>query len=141
MARSLPHFRGKWQVVDRLHRALLPLRGAGDDLRTVRMKDGSLMTWSLRDAAEGRAVWLGMWDDQMRDAVCARLTTGAVVLDIGASVGAWTVPMARRLGAPALDNCRGRIWLAAMRRARLISSALKRMASIQRAVRSALTAS
>lgn len=99
LTRSLPHFRGKWQVVDRLHRALLPLRGAGDDLRTVRMKDGSLMTWSLRDAAEGRAVWLGMWDDHLRDAVFARLAPDAVVLDIGASVGAWTVPMARRLRA------------------------------------------
>ncbi len=98
VARSLPHFRGKWQVVDSLHRALLPLRSAEDDLRTVRMKDGSLMTWSLRDPAEGRAVWLGMWDDDIRNAVFARLTTGAVVLDIGASVGAWTVPMARRLG-------------------------------------------
>lgn len=99
LTRSLPYFRGKWQVVDRLNRALLPLKEAGDDLRTVRMKDGSLMTWNLRDADEGRAVWLGMWDDYIRDAIFARLAPGAVVLDIGASVGAWTVPMARRLDA------------------------------------------
>lgn len=98
-SRSLPHFRGKWQVVDQLHRALSPMRGSGDDLRTVRMKDGSVMTWSLLDADEGRAVWLGIWDDEIRDAILARLAPGAVVLDIGASVGAWTVPMARRLGA------------------------------------------
>lgn len=96
-ARSLPHFRGKWQVVDRLNRALLPLRAAGDDLRTVRMKDGSLMTWNLRDPTEGRAAWLGIWDDFIRDAVCARLAPEAVILDVGASVGAWTVPMGRRL--------------------------------------------
>lgn len=99
LARSLPHFRGKWQVVDRLNRALLPLREAGDDLRTVRMKDGSLMTWNLRDVAEGRAVWLGIWDDVIRDAIFARLAPGAVILDVGANVGAWTVPMARRLNA------------------------------------------
>ena len=98
LSRSLPHFRGKWQVVDLLNRVLLPLRGRGDDLRTVRMKDGSLMTWNLRDPAEGRAVWLGVWDDFIRDAVFAHLAPGAVILDVGASVGAWTVPLARRLG-------------------------------------------
>ena len=98
IARSLPHFRGKWQIVDRVSRTLLPLRGAGDDLRTVRMKNGSLMTWNVRDAAEGRAAWLGIWDDLIRDAVFVRLEPGAVILDIGASVGAWTVPMARWLG-------------------------------------------
>jgi len=97
IARSLPYFRGKWQVVDRLNRVLLPLRAAGDDLRTVRMKDGSLMTWNLRDTSEGRAAWLGFWDDVIRDAVFARLAPRAVILDVGASVGAWTVPMGRRL--------------------------------------------
>jgi FkbM family methyltransferase len=63
------------------------------------MKDGSLMTWNLRDPAEGRAVWLGLWDDFIRDAVFTRLSPAAVILDVGASVGAWTVPLARRLGA------------------------------------------
>jgi FkbM family methyltransferase len=96
ICRALPHFRGKWQVVDRLRRLLLPLRGAADPLCTVRMKDGSLMTWDLRDADEGRAVWLGIWDDAIRDAVAALLAPDAVILDVGASVGAWTVPLARR---------------------------------------------
>ena len=96
LARSLPHFRGKWQVVEFLNRALLPLRGAANDLCTVRMKDGSLMTWNLRDPAEGRAAWLGLYDDFMRDAIFAELHAGAVIVDVGANVGAWTVPMARR---------------------------------------------
>ncbi|MDQ8154306.1 MAG: FkbM family methyltransferase [Gemmatimonadota bacterium] len=98
-SRALPHFRGKWQVVDRLRRLLLPLRGAADPLCTVRMKDGSLMTWDLRDADEGRAVWLGIWDDAIRDGVATLLAPNAVILDVGASVGAWTVPLARRFGA------------------------------------------
>ncbi|MHB8837839.1 MAG: FkbM family methyltransferase [Gemmatimonadaceae bacterium] len=97
-SRALPHFRGKWQVADVLRRLLLPLRGSADPHCTVRMKDGSLMTWDLRDAAEGRAVLLGLWDDALRGAVLARLAPDAVVLDVGASVGAWTVPLARRLG-------------------------------------------
>jgi FkbM family methyltransferase len=99
LSRTLPHFRGKWQVADVLRRLLLPLRAPADGLCRVRMKDGSVMTWDVRDAAEGRAVFLGIWDDDLRNAVCARLATGGVTLDVGASVGAWTVPLARHVGA------------------------------------------
>lgn len=99
ISRALPHFRGKWQVVGAMGRLLLPLRGSADPLSTVRMKDGSLMTWDLRDPTERRAAWLGVWDDAIRRAILARLAPGAVVLDIGASVGAWTVPLARSIGA------------------------------------------
>ena len=97
--RALPHFRGKWQLADLLRRLLLPIRGAADARCTVRMKDGSVMTWDVRDAAEGRAIWLGIWDDVIRDAVLRLLPPDAVILDVGASVGAWTVPLARRLAA------------------------------------------
>ncbi len=98
VCRALPHFRGKWRAVDIVRRLLDPLRGGADALCTVRMKDGSVMTWDVRDTAEGRAVWLGVWDDAVRAVVVARLPCDAVILDIGASVGAWTVPLARALG-------------------------------------------
>lgn len=99
LCRRLPHFRGKWQVVDVVRPLLLRLRGTADALCTVRMKDGSLMTWDLRDASEGRAAFLGRWDDDVRDAVWQRLAPDAVILDVGANVGAWAVPFARRLDA------------------------------------------
>jgi FkbM family methyltransferase len=99
LCRRLPHFRGKWQVVDVVRPLLLRLRGHEDDRCTVRMKDGSLMTWDVRDASEGRAAFLGLWDDEVREAVWQRLAPNAVILDVGANVGAWAVPLARRLGA------------------------------------------
>ena len=98
LTRYLPHFRGKWQVVDFVSRAGLPFRDAGDAMRTVRMKDGSLMIWDLRDITERRAAWLGMYDEFIRQAIVARLAPGAVVLDVGANVGAWTIPLARQIG-------------------------------------------
>ena len=98
LTRYLPHFRGKWQVVDFVSRAGLPFRSAGDALRTVRMKDGSLMIWDLRDISERRAAWLGIYDEFIRQAIVARLAPGAVVLDVGANVGAWTIPLARQIG-------------------------------------------
>ncbi len=98
LTRHLPHFRGKWQVVDFVSRAGLRFHGADDALRTVRMKDGSLMIWELRDITERRAAWLGMYDDFIRQAIVARLAPGAVILDVGANVGAWTIPLARQIG-------------------------------------------
>lgn len=97
--RALPAFRGKWQLADALRPLLLPLRS--DASCTVRMKDGTVMTWDARDAAEGRAIFLGEWDDVLRTAVLARVDRSSVVLDVGASVGAWTVPLARALGPAA----------------------------------------
>jgi FkbM family methyltransferase len=94
-SRATPHFRGKWTLVDAAHRALSPLIRTGPSLRLVRMRDGTRLTWDVRDPAERRAVWLGRWDEETRDGVLARLPHGAVVLDVGACVGAWTVPLAR----------------------------------------------
>lgn len=97
--RALPAFWGKWQLADALRPLLLPLRS--DAHCSVRMKDGTVMTWDARDAAEGRAIFLGEWDNVLRTAVLARLDWSSVVLDVGASVGAWTVPLARALGPAA----------------------------------------
>ncbi|MHB1095830.1 MAG: FkbM family methyltransferase [Gemmatimonadaceae bacterium] len=95
--RALPSFRGKWQAADALRSLLLPLRSGAESRCTVRMKDGSVMTWDAKDADEGRAIFLGVWDDVLREAVVSRLDRASVVLDVGASVGAWTVPLARWL--------------------------------------------
>lgn len=101
VSRALPHFRGKWQMADAARRVLGPLRGSADPLCTVRMKDGGLMTWDARDVAEARAILLGIWDDEIREVVVSYLASNPVVLDVGANVGAWTVPLARRLGSRA----------------------------------------
>ncbi|MCC7194988.1 MAG: FkbM family methyltransferase [Gemmatimonadaceae bacterium] len=93
--RALPDFRGKWQLVGVLHRGLLPLVRHDERVRLVTMKDGSRMTWDVSDASEAHAYWLGCYDDALSKAVIRLLPRHAVVLDVGANVGAWTVPLAR----------------------------------------------
>ena len=95
VTRALPPFRGKGTIARVLHRRLGVTRH--DALRDVTMRDGSRARWDLRDEAEALAYWLGEADDAERDALLARIPRDAVVCDVGANIGWWTIPLARRL--------------------------------------------
>ncbi len=97
-SRALPPFRGKGTIARALHRRLRAGALDPDPLREVVMRDGTRARWDLRDDAEALACWLGEADDRVRDALLARVRPDAVVLDVGANVGWWTIPLARRLG-------------------------------------------
>lgn len=98
LGRTTPNFRGKGRIARALHRRLRASAIAKDPMREVTMRDGSRARWDLRDDAEALACWLGEADDAVRGALLARVPSDAVVLDVGANVGWWTVPLARRLG-------------------------------------------
>lgn len=98
LGRATPNFRGKGSLARALHLRLGPAAIARDPLREVTMRDGSRARWDLRDEAEALACWLGEADDAVRDALLAMVRPDAVVLDVGANVGWWTVPLARRVG-------------------------------------------
>lgn len=97
LGRATPNFRGKGSLARALHRRLREGAIASDPLREVVMRDGSRARWDLRDDAEALACWLGEADDDVRNALLARVKRDAVVFDVGANVGWWTVPLARRL--------------------------------------------
>lgn len=95
VTRALPAFRGKGTIARALHRRLGVSRH--DALRDVTMRDGSRARWDLRDEAEALAYWLGEADNAERDALLARIPRDAVVCDVGANIGWWTIPLARHL--------------------------------------------
>jgi FkbM family methyltransferase len=97
VTRALPPFRGKGRLARAAH-ARLAGAIADDPVQEVTMRDGSRARWDLRDAAEAQAFWLGEADDAVRRALLARVAPDAVVLDVGANVGWWTIPLARALG-------------------------------------------
>src|SRR4030095_4914874 len=71
------------------------LAGLGSQTEVVR--DG--LRWQL-DLCEGidLALYLGIFETDSVSVVRRLLEPGAVVLDIGANIGAHTLPMARRVG-------------------------------------------
>lgn len=96
VARALPGFRGKGRLARALHHRLA--RGfAAEPMRDVTMRDGSRARWDLRDDAEALAYWLGVADDAVRSDLLRRIPPDSTVLDVGANVGWWTVPLARAL--------------------------------------------
>ncbi len=97
LGRATPNFRGKGTLARALHARLRAAALARDPMREVTMRDGSRARWDLRDDAEAMACWLGEADDDVRDALLARVKPDATVFDVGANVGWWTVPLARRL--------------------------------------------
>lgn len=92
--RSLPDWRGKtnlalgWKRL-RERRGLLD----GDwqlplyDGSVMRLPRGSQMTWSVAAT--------GYWDRHVIELVAPYIAPGTVALDIGASLGLWTLPLAR----------------------------------------------
>jgi hypothetical protein len=96
LARALPSFRGKGRLARALHHRLAPAFAARP-MRDVIMRDGSRARWDLRDDAEALAYWLGVADDAVRGELLGRIPPDSTVLDVGANVGWWTVPLARSL--------------------------------------------
>lgn len=96
LSRAVPSFRGKGRLVRALHHRLARAVVAAPR-REVTMRDGSRLQWDLRDDAEALAYWLGVADDAVRRDLLARVPRDATVLDVGANVGWWAVPLARAL--------------------------------------------
>jgi FkbM family methyltransferase len=96
--RALPTFRGKGPLIRLLSRVLVSPREEGA-LARVRMKDGSLLLLDVRSSTEATAYWAGGYDTEIIQRLSGFLEPGSVVLDVGANVGFYTVPLARRLSA------------------------------------------
>ncbi len=97
LSRATPPFRGKGRLARALHRGLAGSAVAQMPLRDVTMRDGSVARWDLRDPAEALAWWLGTADDDVRELLLARIPRDATVLDVGANIGWWTIPLGRHL--------------------------------------------
>ncbi len=93
--RRLRHVRGRSRVGAGIQRFLTP-RGTRSNLVRCRLGDGSRMILDLRSTIEARAYWTGTYE---RDVFLLRraLRASFVVLDIGAHIGFYAVPLARRL--------------------------------------------
>jgi FkbM family methyltransferase len=97
LLRALPPFPRKDRLGRRIMRRLTDFQSDRDCLVTFRMKDGSRMQADLRSNAEWRSFWTGEYEPETMRLLCSFLKPGAVVLDVGANVGFYSIALGRRL--------------------------------------------
>lgn len=95
--RSLPYFKGKY----RLGPILIPLltrdQCEEECLVTLTMQDGSIMRIDLRCFTEQRSFFAGEYDGDIIRQISRILQPGSIVLDIGANIGFYSIPLGRKL--------------------------------------------
>lgn len=91
-SRRSPPFRGKANFIRRVRRwRTIPT----DDAWLVRRRNGDQVVLPVDSAMCWQTAFTGIWDDAIIAHMVRYLRPGTVALDIGASVGLWTVPLAR----------------------------------------------
>ena len=94
--RALPHVPGKGRLVN-LARQAFP--AGSSDLVTARMRDGFVLSLDLRSAMQSHAYFSGEYDTAVVHDLASLIQQEWVVIDVGASIGFYTIPLARRCTA------------------------------------------
>src|SRR5687767_6694951 len=99
IARRLPRIRGKARIGARLARLLTNFDSAEESLVTCTMRDRGVMRLDLRSRTEEWSFWTGEYESHAIKLLGGLLRPGDVVLDVGANIGFFSVPLGRILRA------------------------------------------
>jgi FkbM family methyltransferase len=98
VSRSLPAFRGKLGVAARLRQRAIK-RGAIDGEWHIRLRDGQRVELPRQSAMSWATAFTGGWDAEVVRYLERFIAADTLVLDIGASIGLWTVQLAKAAAA------------------------------------------
>jgi FkbM family methyltransferase len=98
VSRTLPGFRGKLGVAARM-RQRAERRGTLDGAWSVRLRDGTRVELPRQSAMSWATAFTGGWDAAVVTYLERFIAADTLVLDIGASIGLWTVQLARAAAA------------------------------------------
>jgi len=110
LSRSLPPLRGRGRAAQLLQHRVRPR----EDSWTIRMRKGHRMAVPANSSQSWRAAFTGSYDDEDIELFVRYIEPGSFVLDVGASLGFYTIPLglaARRVAArvlavePVARNC------------------------------------
>lgn len=95
--RSLPSFRGKYRIGTITQKMLMGKNAYQQPEVMVKMKKDFEILIDIRSESHLGAFWCGEYDSPLIQKFCDLFEENWVVLDIGANVGYYTIPMAQRL--------------------------------------------
>lgn len=96
-SRWLPPIRGKGRLGMFLQRQLTDFRKDDECLREITLRNGSRLRVDIRSHTERMAYWTGDYDQKVISRLLACLPERTSVLDVGANIGFWAVPLGRTL--------------------------------------------
>src|SRR5579862_3461284 len=95
--RGWPGSRGKLTIGEKLTPLLGGTKDDQSSIVQIRMRAGHRMELDIRSETESWPYWTGRYDDELIRKLTSTFQTGDTVLDVGANVGPWTVPLSRAL--------------------------------------------
>src|SRR6185437_14459530 len=93
--RNLPEFKGRWRllkIVNSVH-----LIGLKEPVALARLKLGHVLKLDLRARGQYEAYYTGHYDSDVISTVTGWFKPGWTVMDVGANIGFYSVPFAKRL--------------------------------------------
>lgn len=94
--RTLPSFRGKSRISNKISQMLSDNSDSGS-ISVITMRGNYRMKVDIRNQLESGAFWTGEYDTRTIRHLGQALPKGACVLDIGANIGFWSIPLGQRL--------------------------------------------
>jgi FkbM family methyltransferase len=118
LVRRLPRFRGKWAIAMRYYERARVTGELGGAL-AVKLGDGTVYQLPRASQMSWAVAFEGGWDRHFEPIWRPHVEAGSLLLDVGASLGLWTVPLGRAAQAVGAHvwafepHPRNKQWLAA----------------------------
>lgn len=97
--RKSPHFKGKYRLGLFIQKLLIPKQNWQNPEFFIQLKNKSELFIDIRSNTHSIPFWTGMRDNEVINLIIKNLTPNSVVLDIGANIGYYTIPIAKKISA------------------------------------------
>lgn len=96
VSRTMPHFRGKNKLMMSLLPYLVDNNIEKECLKTIKMRDGSMMLIDLRNF-EKKVFFTGLYEPGIMNVLFSIIKPNSTVFDVGANIGFYSINLGRRL--------------------------------------------
>ncbi|NUM49596.1 MAG: FkbM family methyltransferase [Flavobacteriales bacterium] len=95
--RKSPHFRGKYRIGKFIQKLFIKKNNWQNPEFFIQLKNKSELFIDIRSKTHSIPFWTGMRDDEIINQIIKNLTPNSIVLDVGANIGYYTIPIAKKI--------------------------------------------
>lgn len=98
MFRIVPHFRGKYRIGKKIQKIIFPSNKWKNPVFFIKLKNNTHLLIDITSAMNHIPFWTGRRDAEIIELIIKNSLPNWVVFDIGANIGTYTIPIAKKLG-------------------------------------------